>query len=62
MAERWMQAASESMEKRGTKGSYGHHSMKQINRDIKKGGKIGKKAQFAKAARKGKKGRGRGRG
>lgn len=33
-------------------GSYGHHSLKQINRDIHKGGKIAKKAQFAKAARK----------
>jgi hypothetical protein len=30
-------------------GSYGHHSAKQINRDIKKGGKLGKKAGLAKA-------------
>ena len=30
------------------KGAYGHHSPKQINRDIKKGGKIGHRAVVAK--------------
>lgn len=36
------------MEAKGTKGSFGHHSMGVIDKDIKKGGKLGKKAQFAK--------------
>lgn len=52
MAEKWMQKASEKMEEKGTKGSYGHHSMKTINKDIHKGGKKGKKAAFAKMAKK----------
>jgi hypothetical protein len=29
------------------KGAYGHHSAKQISRDIKKGGKIGHRAVVA---------------
>lgn len=32
-------------------GSYGHHSVKQMDKDIKKGGKIAKKAALAKAFR-----------
>lgn len=52
MAEMFFQKARARMKKKGTVGSYGHHSMKQINRDIKKGGKIAKKAAFAKAAKK----------
>lgn len=52
MAEKFIQKANEEMERKGTKGSYGHHSLKQINKDIHKGGKIAKKAQFAKAAKK----------
>ena len=37
------------MERRGTVGSYGKASPKKIARDLKKGGAIAKKAQFAKA-------------
>jgi len=48
---KWIQKARERMKKKGTEGSYGHHSMKQIDRDIHKGGKIAKKAQFAKNVR-----------
>jgi hypothetical protein len=63
MAEKWIQAAREEMERKGTVGSYGHHSARQQKRDIAKGGKRGKKALFAanmrKAAAKRKK-RGRG--
>jgi hypothetical protein len=44
---RGLAAARESMKRRGTLGSYGHHSDAQKKRDIKKGGKIAKKAQFA---------------
>lgn len=49
---KWMQAANERMERKGTKGSYGHHSMKQMLRDKAKGGAIGRKANFAINARK----------
>lgn len=48
----WIGKATSKMKQKGTLGSYGHHSMKQINKDIKKGGAIGKKAQFAKNVRK----------
>jgi hypothetical protein len=41
--------ARASMERRGTVGSYGKVSPKKIARDLKKGGAIAKKAQFAKA-------------
>ena len=54
MAERkrkWVQAAREEMERRGTIGSYGHHSARQQERDIKKGGRKGKKALFARNMR-----------
>jgi hypothetical protein len=44
---KWIQGAEAEMERKGTKGSYGSHSEKQQKRDIKRGGKIGKKAQFA---------------
>jgi hypothetical protein len=44
---KWIQDAEERMERKGTKGSYGHHSEKQQKRDAKRGGKLGKKAQFA---------------
>lgn len=52
MADKWMQDAADKMKENGTEGSYGHHSIKQMNKDIKKGGKIAKKANFAKNARK----------
>lgn len=33
------------------KGAYGHHSLKQIHKDEKKGGKIGKRANLAETLR-----------
>lgn len=47
-----MEKAAAKMKEKGTEGSYGHHSAKQVNKDFKKGGKIGKKALFAKNAKK----------
>ena len=44
---KWVQASVERMQKRGTLGSYGHHTVKQMERDKKKGGKIAKKATWA---------------
>lgn len=44
---KWIQEATDKMDAKGTKGSYGSHSAKQKKRDIAKGGAIGKKAQFA---------------
>lgn len=44
---KWIQKASDKMKKKGTLGSYGHHSEKTMEKDISKGGKRGKKAQFA---------------
>lgn len=49
---RWVQPAVEEMRRKNTLGSYGHHSAKQQARDIKKGGRIGKKALFASNMRK----------
>lgn len=43
----WIQKARKKMERKGTVGSYGHHSEAQMKKDIAKGGKLGKKAQFA---------------
>jgi hypothetical protein len=40
------------MARRGTKGSYGHHSVAQMKRDKAKGGALGKKANFALSMRK----------
>lgn len=48
---RWLSEARAEMERKGTVGSYGHHSAKQQDRDIKKGGRIGKKALFARNMR-----------
>ena len=44
---RSLSRAHASMKRRGTLGSYGHHSDAQEKRDIAKGGAIAKKAQFA---------------
>ena len=44
---RWLKKATARMKKKGTLGSYGSKSVKQEKRDIKRGGKLGKKAQFA---------------
>lgn len=43
----WMERATAKMKERGTLGSYGKASPKKISRDIKKGGKIERKALFA---------------
>lgn len=45
--EKFIQKAKARMKKKGTEGSYGHHSEKQMEKDKAKGGKIGKKANFA---------------
>ena len=44
---KFIQAATEKMRAKGTLGSYGKATAKKTARDIKKGGKIGKKALFA---------------
>lgn len=44
---RFIQKATARMKRKGTLGSYGHHSMKQMSKDKAKGGAIGKKANFA---------------
>lgn len=67
MAEdKWMQRASEEMERKGTKGSFGKATRGKIAKGKKAGGKKAKKAQFAemakKFANKRKKKRGGGRG
>jgi hypothetical protein len=49
MAEKFLAKARASMERRGTVGSYGKASPGKIKRDLAKGGKIAKKAGFAKA-------------
>jgi hypothetical protein len=54
---KWIQEARERMEAKGTVGSYGHHSVAQMKRDKAKGGKIGKKANFALNVRKRKRAR-----
>jgi len=47
MAKQWIQKAEKSMEKRGTKGSFGKATSKKISAAKKKGGKDEKKAVFA---------------
>jgi hypothetical protein len=44
---KWIQAAEESMEERGTKGSFGKATSKKIASAKKQGGKMAKKAIFA---------------
>lgn len=49
---KWIQAATARMARRGTLGSYGSgKSMKTMDRDIAKGGAIGRKANFARNMR-----------
>jgi len=43
----WLSKARSEMKRKGTLGSYGHHSVAQMERDKAKGGKIGRKANFA---------------
>lgn len=45
----WIQKAVAKMRKKGTLGSFGKATSKKIKAGLKKGGKIAKKAQFAKA-------------
>lgn len=52
MAKKWIQKAEKRMEEKGTKGSYGKSTAKKNKKNISKGGKIGKKAQFAENMRK----------
>lgn len=52
MADKWIQGAREEMERKGTVGSYGKSSAKKDARNIKKGGKMAKKAIFAQNMRK----------
>jgi hypothetical protein len=49
---KWLQSARERMDEKGSKGSYGHKTIKQMKKDKAKGGAIGKKANFALNARK----------
>jgi hypothetical protein len=44
---RSLKRARASMKRRGTIGSYGHHTEAQDRKNIRKGGKLAKKAQFA---------------
>lgn len=48
---RWLQKARSRMRQKHTLGSYGHHSARQQERDIRNGGKRGKKALFARNMR-----------
>jgi hypothetical protein len=63
---RWLGKARESMERRGTVGSFGPATESNIQAGLRAGGKRAKKAAFAKAmrtiARRRKHGRGRARG
>jgi hypothetical protein len=45
----FIRKATDSMEKRGTKGSFGKATDKKIKAGLAKGGKMAKKAEFAKA-------------
>jgi len=47
MAEKWIQAATEKMRKKGTLGSFGKATPKKIAAAKRKGGKAEKKAIFA---------------
>ncbi len=49
---KWIQKAVAKMKAKGTLGSFGKATSKKINSGLKKGGKMAKKAQFAKAMKK----------
>jgi hypothetical protein len=49
---KWLQAAREKMEEKGSVGSYGKSSPAKDKRNIAKGGVMAKKAQFAMNMRK----------
>lgn len=44
---KWIQAAARKMKEKGTEGSFGPATEKNISRGLAKGGKQAKKAQFA---------------
>lgn len=48
----WIQKAVAKMKKKGTLGSFGKATNKKIKAGLKKGGKMAKKASFAKAMKK----------
>ncbi len=47
MAEKWLQKANDSMERRGTKGKFGKATKRKISRAIAHGDKEKKRAIFA---------------
>jgi len=47
----WMEHAAAKMKRKGTVGSFGKATSKNISKGLAKGGKTAKKAQFAKAAK-----------
>jgi hypothetical protein len=49
VAEKFLARANESMERRGTKGSFGKATPEKIKAGLKAGGAMAKKAQFAAA-------------
>lgn len=49
MAEKFLAKARESMERRGTVGSFGKATPSKIKHGLAEGGKMAKKAAFAKA-------------
>jgi hypothetical protein len=48
MADKWIQKAAAKMKRKGTEGSFGKATAKKISAGLKAGGKMAKKAQFAK--------------
>ena len=46
---KWIQKATARMKRKGTLGSFGKATSKRIKSGLKKGGKMAKKAAFAKA-------------
>lgn len=52
MVKKWIQSVVAKMKEKGTLGSYGKSIAKKNKKNIAKGGKIGKKAQFAENMRK----------
>lgn len=52
MGKKWIQKAVSRMKRKGTLGSFGKATAKKIKAGLKKGGKMAKKAAFAKAMKK----------
>lgn len=53
----WIEHATEKMKEHGTLGSFGKATSKKVSAGIKAGGKLAKKALFAKNVTKGKNGK-----